>query len=149
LTGKRRGAFLQQLALAWFGLNLPAWYFEGDAVLQETSHSEGGRGRLASWDMPVRAHIQSGKNYDFNKYVHGSFKDIVHSYYTIGYFMISELYEIDTLIQSKILRDMRSKLLFPFNFQNALKKHSGMKSNQLFKTTISHLTEEWNTSPAK
>ncbi|NGM62746.1 hypothetical protein G5B30_12565 [Sphingobacterium sp. SGG-5] len=145
LTGNLRGSFLQQLALALFGLNLPAWYFEGDAVLQETLHSEGGRGRLASWDMPVRANIQSAKNYDFNKYVHGSFKDIVPSYYTIGYFMNSELYEIDTLIQSKILQDMRSKLLRPFNFQKALKKYSGMKGNQLFKTTISRLTEEWNT----
>src|SRR5690606_31421434 len=58
LTGKLSGAFFQQLALALFGLNLPAWYFEGDATLQETRYSEGGRGRLASWDMPLRANIQ-------------------------------------------------------------------------------------------
>ncbi len=146
LTGRLRGSFFQQLALALFGLNLPAWYFEGDAVLQETLYSNGGRGRLASWDMPIRANILSDKNYDFNKYVHGSFKDIVPSYYTIGYFMNSELYEMDTLIHGKILGDMRSKLLRPFNFQRSLKKHSGMRGNQLFKTTMKHLKEEWKDS---
>ncbi|HMR19724.1 MAG TPA: hypothetical protein PKA53_10540, partial [Sphingobacterium sp.] len=143
LTGKIQGIFFQQLALTLFGLHLPAWYFEGDAVLQETLFSNGGRGRLTSWNMPIRANIISDRNYDFNKYVHGSFKDIVPSYYSIGYFMSSELYEIDTLIQQKILDEMNGKLLRPFNFQKALKKHSGMNSRQLFKSTMRNLTEQW------
>ncbi len=144
LTGKLKGSFFQQLALALFGLNLPSWYFEGDAVLHETIYSTGGRGRLSSWNMPVRANILSGRNYGFNKYVHGSFKDIVPSYYTIGYLMVSELFERDTLIHGKIIDEMNGKLLRPFNFQRALKKHSGMRGNQLFDTTMLHLQQSWN-----
>ncbi|MGO3307580.1 MAG: hypothetical protein ACTILG_13045, partial [Sphingobacterium sp.] len=54
MTGKMKRPFLEQLAFALYGLNLPAWYFEGDAVLSETLNSTGGRGRLPSWEMPLR-----------------------------------------------------------------------------------------------
>lgn len=46
LTGKLKAPFLEQLALAIYGLTLPSWYFEGDAVWTETFYSKGGRGRL-------------------------------------------------------------------------------------------------------
>lgn len=148
LTGKLQNSFFQQLALALFALQLPAWYFEGDATLQETLYSNGGRGRLPSWDMSLRANITVGKNYNFNKYIHGSYKDIVPSYYTIGYFMNSELYEIDTLIHPKLIHEMSGKLLHPFSFNKALKKQSGMNSQELFDHTIESLKKKWtkNTS---
>lgn len=147
LTGNLKRPLFEQLALALFGLNLPAWFFEGDAVLQETLFSSGGRGRLASWNMPIRANIQSDLSFDFNKYVHGSFKDLVPSYYTIGYFMNSFLYEKDPEIHGKILEEMNGKLLRPFNFERSLKKYSSQKSNQLFKSTVQDLTEKWNKVP--
>lgn len=143
LTGNLRKPYGQQLALALFSLNLPSWYFEGDAVLHETLYSAGGRGRLSSWQMPIRANIQSNVNFNFNKYTHGSFKDIVPSYYTIGYFMNSELYEKDILNTSNIYTNMRGKLLRPFNFQRALKKYYGHNSNTLFKQTIANLAQIW------
>lgn len=143
LTGKLHGAFFQQLALALFALHLPAWYFEGDATLQETLFSEGGRGRLSSWNMPLRTNILTGRHYGFNKYIHGSYKDIVPSYYTIGYFMNSELYDIDSLIHPKILREMSGKMLRPFNFNKALKKYSNLSSQQLFEYTMRNLTAHW------
>ncbi|MBL1410017.1 hypothetical protein [Sphingobacterium faecale] len=145
LTGKIRAPFGEQLALALFGLNLPGWYFEGDAVLQETLFSNGGRGRLSSWQMPIRTDILSGKTYDFNKYVHGSFKDIVPSFYTIGYFMNSELFQKDPFIHDKILGEMNGKLLRPFNFQRSLKKTYGAKSSDIFKLTMANLALQWKT----
>lgn len=148
LTGNLQGVFFQQLAMALFALNLPAWYFEGDATLQETLFSEGGRGRLPSWHMSLRTNLLSEKNYNFNKYIHGSLKDIVPSYYTIGYFMNSELHEIDSLIHPKILQDMRRKLLRPFNFNKALKKYSGMNSQQLFDRTLENLRQKWQEDAA-
>ncbi|NGM66707.1 hypothetical protein [Sphingobacterium sp. SGR-19] len=144
LTGKMKAPFFEQLAFALYGLNLPAWYFEGDAVQVETMYSEGGRGRLPSWEMPIRANILSGKSYGFNKYVLGSFKDNVPSYYTIGFFMSSYLtnhYGIAS--HEKILTDMRGKLLRPFNFQRAIKLVSGEKPAGIFDSTISELTKKW------
>lgn len=144
LTGKLKAPFFEQLAFALYGLNLPAWYFEGDAVQVETIYSDGGRGRLPSWEMPIRANILSGKSYDFNKYVLGSFKDNVPSYYTIGFFMSSYLtnhYGIDS--HEKILADMRGKLLRPFNFRRAVKQVSGEKPTEIFDNTIMELTKKW------
>lgn len=147
LTGKIRKPYGEQLALGLFALNLPSWYFEGDAVLHETLYSEGGRGRLSSWQMPIRTNIQSNLNYDFNKYVHGSFKDIVPSYYTIGYFMNSELYQKDPKITGEIFEEMHGKLLRPFNFQQALKKYYGSKASKLFEQTMANLKQTWIEKP--
>ncbi|WP_437918255.1 hypothetical protein [Sphingobacterium sp. LRF_L2] len=144
LTGRIRGPFFEQLALALYGLNLPAWYFEGDAVQVETLYSSGGRGRLPSWDMPLRANILSGREYSFNKYVLGSFKDNVPSHYTIGFFMNTYLTNNFGLeSHQKILEDMHTKLLRPFNFRQAVKHVAGIKPNKLFSNTIEELHQKW------
>lgn len=144
LTGKIKAPFFEQLAFALYGLNLPAWYFEGDAVQVETVYSEGGRGRLPSWEMPIRANILSGKSYDFNKYVLGSFKDNVPSYYTIGFFMSSYLTNHHGIAShEKIMADMRGKLLRPFNFRRAVKLVSDEKPTEIFDNTILELTKKW------
>lgn len=144
LTGKIKAPFFEQLAFALYGLNLPAWYFEGDAVQVETIYSKGGRGRLPSWEMPIRANILSGKSYDFNKYVLGSFKDNVPSYYTIGFFMNSYLTNHHGIAShEKIMADMRGKLLRPFNFRRAVKEVSGEQPAGIFDNTILELTKKW------
>lgn len=144
LTGNIKKPFGEILALAFFGINLPSWYYEGNAVLHETLFSNGGRGRLSSWDMPLRTNILSGKSYSFNKYVHGSFKDIVPSYYTIGYFMNSQMHEKDPIISSKILEEMNGKLLRPFNFQRALRSYYGAPASKIFEETIDNLRQKWS-----
>ena len=144
LTGRIKRPFGELLALAFFGINLPSWYYEGDATLHETLFSDGGRGRLSSWNMELRANILSEKKYNFNKYVHGSFKDIVPSYYTIGYFMNSEMLEKDPEINAKIYTQMSRKLLRPFNFQRELKRNYGTKASGIFNQTIQNLEEKWS-----
>ncbi|PRD46639.1 hypothetical protein C5745_14595 [Sphingobacterium haloxyli] len=144
VAGKLKAPFFEQLAFALYGLNVPAWYFEGDAVQTETIYSNGGRGRLPSWEMPIRANILSGKSYDFNKYVLGSIKDNVPSYYTIGFFMSSYLTNHHGIAShEKIMTDVCGKLLRPFNFRRAVKHISGEKPTGIFNNTIRELAEKW------
>lgn len=144
LTGKLKGPFFEQLALALFGLNLPAWYFEGDAVQMETLFSPGGRGRIPAWEMPLRTNILEHKDYNFHKYTLGSYRDIVPSYYTIGYFINSHLSnQHGHESHEKILSEMRTKLVRPFNFNRALKSVSGKNAKQNFQETIRDLTLKW------
>lgn len=150
LTGKIKGPFFEQLALALFAINLPSWYFEGDATQIETIHSKGGRGRLPSWEMPLRANILSGRNYNFDKYVMGSFKDNVPSYYVIGYMMNSYLtnnFGVES--HEKILESMRKNLIKPYNFQQALRATSALNSQQLYKKTTEYLAEKWTKEKPK
>src|SRR5690606_8928563 len=44
LTGYLRAPFFEQLGLAAYGITLPSWFFEGDAVVTETDLSLAGRG---------------------------------------------------------------------------------------------------------
>lgn len=150
LTGRIRGPLFEQLALALYGLNLPAWYFEGDAVQTETLYSAGGRGRLPSWEMPIRANLAQGKNYTFSKYVLGSFRDNVPSYYTIGYLMSTYMTNHFGLeSHEKIQENMHNKLLRPYNFQRALEGVSGLNSTQLYKETIQELAQKWSSERPK
>ncbi|WP_243835899.1 TolB-like translocation protein [Sphingobacterium paludis] len=145
LTGRIKGPFFEQLALALYALNLPAWYFEGDAVQIETIHSAGGRGRLPSWEMPIRANVLSGEKYDFNKYVLGSFKDNVPSHYSIGLFLNTHLtnqYGIES--HEKIMEEMRTKLLRPFNFQRAFRNASGLTPAKMFVEMMSEREKFWS-----
>lgn len=144
LTGKLRAPFFEQLALAYYGLTVPSWYFEGDATLTETIYSEGGRGRLPAFEMPVKANFQSNHNYSFNKYLLGSYKDIVPSYYTIGYLMTSTLKsELPSDYEADFFSELNKKPLYPYNINRVLKKKIGGNSAYLYRKTIANLNAIW------
>jgi hypothetical protein len=145
LTGKLRAPFFEQLALAYYGLTVPSWYFEGDATLTETIYSEGGRGRLPAFEMPIKANFQSNHNYSFNKYLLGSYKDIVPSYYTIGYLMTSTLKsELPSNYEADLFSELNKKPLYPYNINRVLKKKIGGNSAYLYNKTIANLDAIWN-----
>ncbi|HEY0668437.1 MAG TPA: hypothetical protein VGD22_09700, partial [Sphingobacteriaceae bacterium] len=67
LTGHLRRPFLEGLGLAIFGVTLPPWFYEGDAVGIETALTKAGRGRLPSWPLFFRTNTLSGKKYSYSK----------------------------------------------------------------------------------
>lgn len=146
LSGKFSKPFFEELGFALFGLHLPSWFFEGDAVETETLLSLGGRGRMPAWEMPIRALLNEQIDYDLNKYLLGSYKDIVPSFYTIGYLMTSTMTnEKGVDIKEKIINEMRKHLLRPYNFDKSLKRYYGKNTDKLFQKTISNLQEHWTT----
>ncbi|PUV24653.1 TolB family protein [Sphingobacterium athyrii] len=149
LTGKLGAPFFEQLALAYYGLTVPSWFFEGDATLTETIYSHGGRGRLPSFEMPIKANFQSKHNYSFNKYLLGSFKDIVPSYYTIGYLMTSTLKsELPSNYEADLFSELNKRPLYPYNINRVLKKKIGGNSSYLFNKTIAKLDTIWKAKTA-
>lgn len=149
LTGKLHAPFFEQLALAYYGLTVPSWFFEGDATLTETIYSNGGRGRLPSFEMPIKANFLSQQKYSFNKYLLGSFKDIVPSYYTIGYLMTSTLKaELPSNYEADLFSELNKRPLYPYNINRVLKKKIGGNSNDLFHKTIAKLDTIWKEKTA-
>ncbi|MEN9444591.1 MAG: hypothetical protein RIS47_1481, partial [Bacteroidota bacterium] len=55
---------LIRAGLAW---SVPSWFVEGDAVCIETALTHEGRGRLPSFEMPVRASVLTGKKMSYEQ----------------------------------------------------------------------------------
>ncbi len=70
-------------------LSVPDWFFEGDAVYQETLVSEQGRGRLPSFFNGYRSLWESGREYSWMKLRNGSYRDYVPDHYRLGYMMVA------------------------------------------------------------
>lgn len=68
---------------------MPTWWMEGDAVMAETTMTEGGRGRDPSFTAPFKALMLEDKHFGYNKMMFGSFRDTIPNHYTFGYLMQS------------------------------------------------------------
>jgi hypothetical protein len=110
-----------------YGIAVPNWFAEGDAVFNETYLTKQGRGRLPYFYNGYRSLWAAGKNYSWMKLRNGSYRDYVPDWYPLGYMMIAygrETYGSD--IWRKINYDAAAyrSLLYPF--QHAVKRHTGV-----------------------
>jgi hypothetical protein len=65
---------------------IPSWYYEGDAVYNETRFSDAGRGRLPGFEMELRTQLLNQKKpYSYSKILCGSLKSFVPDQYCYGY----------------------------------------------------------------
>jgi hypothetical protein len=106
---------------------IPNWFFEGDAVFQETAVSEQGRGRLPYFFNGYRSLWQAHKDYSFMKLRNGSLKNFVPDHYPLGYLLTAYGREkFGEQFWAKVTDDaVRYRGLF-YPFQKAVKKYSGM-----------------------
>ncbi len=121
----------QELANA---LAIPNWFWEGDAVYQETLVSQQGRGRLPFFYNDFRSLWLAGKDYSYMKLRNGSLRDFTPDHYRLGFMLVAygrEKYGND--FWKKTTQEAASfKGLF-YPFQKAVKKNAGVKFEQ-FKT---------------
>lgn len=114
-------------------LTVPDWFFEGDAVYNETKVSRQGRGRLPSFFNDYRSLWQAGKNYSWMKLRNGSLRDFVPDHYRLGYLLTAYGYEkYGNDFWKNVSGDAASfKGLF-YSWQKAVRQYSG-KSYQQFR----------------
>lgn len=149
LTGGRAHPFPEEVYYAWFGVSLPLWFFEGDAVSTETSLTHSGRGRQPSWIMPYRAALLSGRNYSYSKASFGSDKDIETGYYQLGYLMISALREkAGKFIVDSLLTDIKKRPLRLYPLSGSMRRFTGKSSQEWFRTTTEKMKSAWEIQAA-
>ena len=68
---------------------IPDWFFEGDAVFNETHVSDQGRGRLPFYFNGYRSIWEAGKDYSWMKLRNGSYVDYVPDWYPTGYMLVA------------------------------------------------------------
>ena len=82
LFGEGGQAFANSLAV-------PNWFWEGDAVYQETLISDQGRGRLPFFFNSYRSLWAGDKHYSWMKLRNGSLIDYVPDWYPLGYMLVA------------------------------------------------------------
>jgi hypothetical protein len=110
------------------GINaaVPDWFYEGDAVYNETVTTNQGRGRIPHFLNEYKSLWLYSKNYSWMKLRNGSLKDYVPSHYPLGYLLVNygrEKYGLD--FWSKVTKDASGFEGLFYPFQHAVKKYSG------------------------
>jgi len=122
------GVFLGQegQALA-MGAAVPDWFWEGDAVWQETMNTTQGRGRLPDFFNSYRSLWLDHKNYTYQKLRNGSYRHFIPNHYDLGYLLVSygrEKYGSD--FWTKVTGDALNYKGVFYPFQKAVKRYSGI-----------------------
>ncbi len=127
-------------------LTVPDWFFEGDAVLQETQYTQQGRGRLPLAFSGYKALMLEGKDYSFQKLRNGSLRDLVPNHYDLGYMLVAygtEKYGND--FWQKVTADASAfKGLF-YPLQQAVKRHAGISYKQFVKDALNYYKTQFTT----
>jgi hypothetical protein len=122
------------------GILLPDYFFEGDAVWQETLVSAQGRGRMPSFLNGFKSLWLDNKKYSWYKYRSGSLKDYVPDYYPLGYILTAYGYE-------KYGQDFWHKVTsdavqFKGLFNTAVARHSGITFRQFREDAMNYFKEK-------
>jgi hypothetical protein len=108
-------------------LSVPNWFWEGDAVYQETLVSQQGRGRLPLFLSGFEALWLSGKKYSWMKIRNGSYRDYTPNHYPLGYMMVAygrEKYGDDFWARTAVEAAAFKGFFYPL--QHAIRKNAGI-----------------------
>ena len=113
------------------GMTVPDYFFEGDAVWQETLVSKQGRGRMPFFYNGYKSLWLANKNYSWMKLRNGSYKDFTPDHYALGYQLTAYGYEkYGADFWNKVTNDaVRFRgVFYPFN--RAVERYSGKSYSQ-------------------
>jgi hypothetical protein len=119
--------------------SVPDWFYEGDAVYNETVHTQQGRGRIPFFTNQYRSLWLDNKNYSWMKLRNGSLKDYIPNHYPLGYLLVNYGYEkYGSDFWRKVTTEAAAfKGLF-YPFQQAIKEHAGVDYKTFRKQAIDH-----------
>lgn len=128
-------------------LTVPNWFYEGDAVFNETLVSQQGRGRLPFYFNGYRALWSANKNYSWMKLRNGSYQDFVPDHYPLGYMLVAygrEKYGED--FWKKVTQDAAA---VKTTFRGAVKKYSGISYPQFRMQALGYFKQQFSAKDLK
>ncbi|MDR3189029.1 MAG: hypothetical protein LBT94_07595 [Prevotellaceae bacterium] len=135
---------LGEQAVALPAALIKPWLFEGDAVGSETAMSFAGRGRMASFDMGLRAIVLDQKKYSYDKLLLGSLKDYIPNHYEYGYQMAAYgRYRYGADLWGKVFRFTGKYPFLIFTQSIASKKYTGKWSKGFHSEAMLFLDSLW------
>lgn len=126
--------------------SIPDWFYEGDAVFNETILSKQGRGRIPQFLNAYPALWVAGKNYSWMKLRNGSLKDYIPNHYDLGYLLVNygrSKYGAD--FWTKVTKDASAFKGLVYPFQKAIKRYTGISYSNFIKDAFDSYKNELNT----
>lgn len=118
---------------------IPEWFFEGDAVYNETVLTNQGRGRVPLFVNTYPSLWQAGKKYTWMKLRNGSLKDFIPNHYYLGFLLVNygrEKYGDD--FWKKVTTDASAYKGLFYPFQTAIKKYAEVDYKTFRKNAFEH-----------
>ena len=118
---------------------VPDWFYEGDAVYNETVHTNQGRGRIPFFTNQYKSLWLDSKRYSWMKLRNGSLKDFIPTHYHLGYLLVNYGYEkYGHDFWRKVTNDAASYKGLFYPFQHAVKTHAGVDYKTFRKEAFDH-----------
>lgn len=124
---------------------IPDWFFEGDAVFNETRLTQQGRGTLPLFLSSYQSVYNSHRQYSYAKMRNGSLRQYVPDHYDLGYLLVAYGRK---KFGDESWRDITAdaaafKPLF-YPFQGSFKKHTGTPFGLFVKEAMNYYREQWD-----
>lgn len=118
---------------------VPDWFFEGDAVYNETKLSQQGRGRLPLFMNDFASLELADKHYSYQKIRNGSYVDYVPNHYSLGYILVAYGYEkYGPDFWGNVTRDAAAYKSLFYPLQSAVKKYAGIDFSTFVKRAFAY-----------
>lgn len=136
--------FGEQITIGVYGLFVPFWFIEGDAVVTETALSKTGRGRQPFFEMELRAQLLEKGAYSYDKAAHGSYKDFTTSHYHLGYYLVGQgRAKYGAELWNNALNNVARHPISITPFSNSIKRQTGLNKEQFYHSVLTDLDSIW------
>lgn len=123
---------------------IPDWFFEGDAVYNETKFSIQGRGRLPFFLNSYKSLYIDNKHYNYMQMRNGSLQHYIPGHYELGYLLTAygkEKYGED--FWQKVTHDAAAYKPLFYPMQADVKKYAGISYNEFVKNAFDFYQQQW------
>jgi hypothetical protein len=130
-----------QIMTRW---SIPDWFFEGDAIVLETSLTKGGRGRIPAFSMPIRTYSVEKERFTYDQAYLGSYKRYYPSHYHLGYPLTAFgriNYGAD--IWDKVLERTAKFSFWPYAFGTSVKHYTGLNMKKFYNKAMLEYDSIW------
>jgi len=137
--------FGEQITVGVFGLYLPYWFVEGDAVVNETSFSKSGRGRDPNFEAVLRAQVLEIGKYSIEKAALGSYEDFTPGRYHLGYYLVGQgRIDYGKNMWNKSLENSGKYPFMVVPFSTGIKTKTGLRKKAFYESTLDNLKSVWH-----
>ncbi len=122
-----------------FGMfaSVPNWFWEGDAVQQETALSHSGRGRLPMFKSRFLTIMNNKKPFGYEKMRCGSFRNYVPDHYALGYQMVNfGRRKFGNDIWRNVFSDAVAYKSIIWPFSRALENYTGYSTKEMYSQIV-------------